>query len=75
MAKRQTRRSVSVKGTTYARLLLLAERLGNTGSGQLEELIKQACENAGIPEVTVLPPRRPKRPRSTDEIASQHFTF
>lgn len=77
MAKKQTRRSVSVKGLTYERLMDLAQRRGETGSGMLEILIHERCEAEGVPMPTVLRPR-PEKKRAAleaEEIRSQHFTF
>lgn len=46
--KLQTRRSISVKGTTYMRLELLAKLETKTISGLMEELAKAKCDAAGI---------------------------
>jgi hypothetical protein len=60
--KRQTRRSISVRGLSYQRLQKLAQRLcerrddmeAPSVSGTVEVLIAQACKLHGIPEETVL---------------------
>ena len=62
--KRQTRRSISVRGLTYQRLGKLAQRLfeerndmeAPSRAGTLEVLIDQACKLYGIPEETELDP-------------------
>lgn len=76
MAKRQTRRSISVKGITYQRLKDYCEAYGLSVSGYLEEIIAEKLDAAGVPVPTVVKPQRPqpKLPES-DEIVSQHFTF
>ncbi len=76
MAKRQTRRSISVKGITYQRLKDYCDGQGKSVSGYLEELIATKLDAAGVPIPTVLKPR-PERKTSVDpeEIVSQHFTF
>ena len=76
MAKRQTRRSISVKGITYQRLKDYCDAQGKSVSGYLEELIAEKLDAAGVPVPTVLKPR-PERKTIADseEIVSQHFTF
>ena len=76
MAKRQTRRSISVKGITYQRLKDYCDAQGKSVSGYLEELIAEKLDAAGVPVPTVLKPR-PERKAIGDaeEIVSQHFTF
>jgi len=68
MSKRQTRRSISVKGLTGQRLRKLAKKLDELGlirvdtepgfSPALEYLIAKECKLRGIPEETALEPRR-----------------
>lgn len=75
MAKRQTRRSISVKGLTYQRLKNYCEEQGLSVSGYLEEIIANRLDEANVP----IPERveirtKPKMPEP-DEVISQHFTF
>jgi hypothetical protein len=76
MAKRQTRRSISVKGITYQRLKDYCDGTGKSVSGFLEDIIAEKLDAAGVPIPTVLKPR-PQRaePAEAEEIVSQHFTF
>lgn len=76
MAKRQTRRSISVKGITYQRLKDYCDANGTSVSGYLEEIIAEKLDAAGAPVPTVLKvrPQRKTEPDS-EEIVSQHFTF
>jgi len=76
MAKRQTRRSISVKGITYQRLKDYCDARGVSVSGYLEEIIAEKLDAAGVPVPTVLrarPQRKAEAP--AEEIVSQHFTF
>jgi hypothetical protein len=80
MAKRQTRRSISVKGITYQRLKDYCDATGKSVSGYLEDIIAEKLDAAGAPIPTVLKPRvqRKEEPVVEDEpeeIVSQHFTF
>jgi hypothetical protein len=76
MAKRQTRRSISVKGITYQRLKDYCDAQGKSVSGYLEEIIAEKLDAAGVPVPTVLKPRPTRKNSSeTEEIVSQHFTF
>lgn len=82
MAKRQTRRSISVKGITYQRLKDFCDATGKSVSGYLEDIIAEKLDAAGAPIPTVLKPR-PQREdddvsmsdAEPEEIVSQHFTF
>ena len=67
MAKRQTRRSISVKGITYQRLKDYCESSGLSVSGYLEDIIAEKLDAAGVPVPTKLV--------EADDIVSQHFTF
>ena len=58
MAKRQTRRSISVKGITYQRLKDFCDTNGLSVSGYLEEIIAERLDAAGVPVPTVLKARR-----------------
>lgn len=77
MAKRTTRRSISVKGITYQRLKDYCDANNKSVSGYLEEILAEKLDAAGAPMPTVLKPRaaRKKASASTEEIVSQHFTF
>lgn len=76
MAKRQTRRSISVKGITYQRLKDYCDATGCSVSGYLEEIIAEKLDAAGIPVPTVLKARPERKPETqAEEIVSQHFTF
>ena len=76
MAKRQTRRSISVKGITYQRLKDFCDATGKSVSGYLEEIIAEKLDAAGAPVPTVLKPRPQRKPENQpEEIVSAHFTF
>ena len=77
MAKRQTRRSISVKGITYQRLKDFCDGSGRSVSGYLEEIIAERLDAAGAPTPTVLKPRpdRKEEQPASEEIVSAHFTF
>ena len=75
MAKRQTRRSISVKGITYQRLKDYCDREGRSVSGFLEEVLAEKLDAANVPIPTVLAPRPQRKNSEPEEIVSQHFTF
>ena len=80
MAKRQTRRSISVKGITYQRLKNFCEAQGLSVSGYLEDIIANRLDEANVPVPERVDPRPepvkpPGAPHDPDEIISQHFTF
>ncbi|HEY0133647.1 MAG TPA: hypothetical protein VGB85_06190 [Nannocystis sp.] len=75
MAKRQTRRSISVKGITYQRLKDFCESSGLSVSGYLEDIIAEKLDAAGVPVPTVVKPRPTSKLVDADDIVSQHFTF
>jgi hypothetical protein len=76
MAKRQTRRSISVKGITYQRLKDFCDTNSLSVSGYLEEIIAERLDAAGVPVPTVLKARpERKAEEQPEEIVSQHFTF
>jgi len=75
MAKRQTRRSISVKGITYQRLKDYCESSGLSVSGYLEDIIAEKLDAAGVPVPTVVKPRTAAKLVEADDIVSQHFTF
>ena len=67
MAKRQTRRSISVKGITYQRLKDYCEACGLSVSGYLEEIIAEKLDAAGVPVPTVVKQRpQAKLPTNPD---------
>lgn len=77
MARKQTRRSISVKGLTYQRLKNYCERNGDTISGFVERLVSEKMDEAGEPIPEKVDPPRPKSltPEEIDQSGSQHFTF
>jgi len=75
MAKRQTRRSISVKGITYQRLKDYCDNQQLSVSGFLEDVIAQKLDAAGVPIPTMLKPRPQRKVIEGEEIVSQHFTF
>jgi hypothetical protein len=75
MAKRQTRRSISVKGITYQRLKDFCESSGLSVSGYLEDIIAEKLDAAGVPVPTVVKPRPTAKLADAEDIVSQHFTF
>lgn len=75
MAKRQTRRSISVKGITYQRLKDFCESSGLSVSGYLEDIIAEKLDAAGVPVPTVVKPRPTAKLADSEDIVSQHFTF
>lgn len=80
MAKRQTRRSISVKGITYQRLKNFCEAQGLSVSGYLEDIIANRLDEANVPVPERVDPRpepvvAKPTPHDPDEIISQHFTF
>lgn len=75
MAKRQTRRSISVRGVTYQRLKNFCDAEGLSVSGYLEDIIAERLDAAGVPVPTYVPPRPAPKMIESDEITSQHFTF
>lgn len=84
MGTRKHRPSISVRGLSYQRLRKLAARLHDEGkigqpgmSTAIEWLIAEACEQHGIPEETVLVPRK-KKPTVPKWDSGYHggaFTF
>jgi hypothetical protein len=78
MAKRQTRRSISVKGLTYQRLKNFCEEQSLSVSGYLEQIIADRLDAANVPVPEKVEPRaaiKPSSGREGEEIISQHFTF
>ena len=77
MAKRQTRRSISVKGITYQRLKNYCESQGMSISGFLEDIIAARLDAERVPVPKRVEPTPSPAPEamSSEDIASQHFTF
>lgn len=75
MAKRQTRRSISVKGLTYQRLKNYCEAQGLSVSGYIEDIISQRLDAANVPVPERVDPRPQQQRIEPEEIISQHFTF
>ncbi len=87
MAKRQSRRSVSLKGTTYERLrqycgsLTRGREISEGGvfdgsiSGFIERIVARELDTLGVPRVDKAPDRTPKRPDPDGTIGGGIFTF
>lgn len=71
----QPRRSISLKGRTYARLKVYCDAQGSSVSGYLESVLGKILDEAGVddPPAEAYPPKQSLA--RIDEIASQHFTF
>jgi hypothetical protein len=74
MAKRQTRKSISVKGLTYQRLKKWADANGKSCSGALEEFIAEKMGALGVPEETVLD-LPVSKPQTLGNFSGSTFTF
>lgn len=74
MAKKQTRRAISVKGLTYQRLKKHCDENDLTVSGYVEDLVNKKLDELGVAEETVLEPK-PKRPPTLGNYTGNHFTF
>lgn len=73
-----TRRSISVKGSTYARLKKRCDEIGSSVSGYLETLIDADLSRKGVPPWEGPLPSYPNRREASKEdleAASQHFSF
>lgn len=75
MAKRQSRRSISVKGLTYQRLKNFCEAHNLSVSGYLEGIIGERLDAANAPVPERVEPRPARKSSEPNEIISQHFTF
>ena len=74
MAKRQTRRSVSMKGLTYQRVRKYCDAHGVSISKFVEDLINERLDALGVPQETVLD-STPVKPRTVGEFKGSIFTF
>ena len=76
MAKRQTRRAISVKGLTYQRLKKHCDAKGISVAGFVEELVAEKLDALEVPEETVLEPR-PRSPKSkaVENFQGSSFSF
>ena len=77
MAKRQTRRSISIKGLTYQTLKDYCDANGRSVSGFLEDLIAETMQKERFPWAVVLRPHHPKKRAVEDieEARAAAFTF
>ena len=76
MGKRQTRRTISLKGLTYQRLKDYCDAEGHSVSGYLEDMIKERLDALRVPVPETLRPRGPTPKRAVDlDAASGIFTF
>ena len=74
MAKRQTRRAISVKGLTYQRVKKYCEENGDSISGFVEKVVNERLDKLGWPEETELKPR-PTKPATLGNFEGSSFTF
>jgi len=79
MAKRQTRRALSIKGLTYQWIKDYCDQEERSVAGFVEEIVKEKMTELGIPKPTILMPR-PEAPKvhktpEPEEIPPAHFTF
>jgi hypothetical protein len=76
MGKRQTRRTISLKGLTYQRLKDYCDAEGHSVSGYLEDIIKVRLDALRVPVPETLRPRGPTAKRAVKlDAASGIFTF
>ena len=81
MAKKQTRRSISIRGLLYQRLSSYADNAERSRSDIVEKLVIEFLNGVGQPEETVLKPRvpRPRRvdkdPQAEEDSGPACFTF
>lgn len=75
--RRQTRRSISVKGITYQWIKDHCDSEGISVSGYIEELVQEDLDKKGIPKPTILrqKPRPKKKDFEDDPPWGNHFTF
>lgn len=74
MAKRQTRRAISVKGLTYQRVKKYCEENDESISGFVEKVVKERLDQLGWPDETKLEPRTIKPP-TLGNFEGSSFTF
>ena len=70
MGKRQTRRSISIRGLSYQRLQDYCEQEGRTISGWLEDVISERMAAVRFPEPTVLRPRPASKRVKAEDLPS-----
>lgn len=80
MTKGTTRRSLSVKGTTYARLHAAAEKTGTSISGFAEEVFGAALDRLAIrnftkEEAEAMRPKASREARVAEALKDSPFTF
>ncbi len=68
--KRQTRRSLSLKGITYQRLKDYCDAEGRSVSGFMEDVIAEKLDAAGVPIPVVLRVHYPKK-RTNEQIEGE----
>jgi len=73
MAKKQTRRSLSVKGLSYQRLKAWCDANGRSASGVAEELFEQFLDAQGQPKETILRPVQLRAPKPPEHSAIRFF--
>jgi len=74
MAKKQTRRAISVKGLTYQRIKKHCEGKDLTISGWVEAIVNKKLDELGVAEETILEPKPTKQP-TLGNYTGNHFTF
>lgn len=74
MAKRQTRRAISVKGLTYQRVKKYCDDTDQSISGFVEKIVKEKLDKLGWPEETVLE-AKPSAPPTLRGYSGSSFTF
>jgi hypothetical protein len=77
MAKRQSRRSVSVRGVTYEQIRRYCERIGISMSEFVEARIADYFGNGGLKPLPVTTRSSAKERLSPDQLkdAARYFTF
>lgn len=78
MAKKQTRRSISVRIEAYVRLQRLAAKLETTTSALVESYIEALGNREGVPlpdRAALIAERKQKREEQTAAAIRQHFSF
>lgn len=75
MAKKRTRRSISIRGLTYQRLKGYCATQGKSMSGYLEGVLAEKLDAANVPVPTKIDPPRKQKKRAPEPISTQFFTF